>query len=237
MAVKIPNRNILFAAGFLISFLLVNYNQTLGQIYLGFMFLYLFLTVTDNKIMYSLNKGQTTWGYSILLAIFIYVGFNIVSGLILATVSSASIVPNNMFQSVAKLMATATPVLAATGDRTVDLVLTILAWGLLVGFIETVVLFGGVLEWVEDAFSSFKTRFNFLDGKTWFVVALIAAIFTVFHIQAKGLKDSAALLVTFIFGVVSLWVIIKYKGETKTAVIFHILANTVAVLATAGLLG
>lgn len=236
MAINIPDRNLIVAVTFIISFLLINYNPTLGNIYIAFMFLYFFLLITDpNKVRYKIDNKNTTWVYSILLAVFVYVAFNLVSALVLSTVSPMSIVPDKMFQSVAKLMATSTPVLAATGDNTIDLLLTFLAWGVLVSLIETVLLFGGALEFVEDAFSSFQTRYNLKDKTTWFVVVLLSALFALFHIQAKGLKDSSALLVTFLFGIVSLWLIIRFR-ETKTAVAFHVIANSVAVAAAAGLL-
>lgn len=71
--------------------------------------------------------------------------------------------------------------------------------------------------------------FNLHSLRTWALFAFIATIGVFFHIQAKGVTDNAALILVFIFWMVSAWLIAKTR-EAEAAVYVHVINNAVALL-------
>jgi len=104
--------------------------------------------------------------------------------------------------------------------------------------IETSFFFGRLYEGLIE-YSSKKIGSNekiFGISKTILVVWLIiATLFTLFHMTAKGVK-SILLLITFLFALIQLYLVNKYK-HLREAIYMHIIINTLSVLYSLGLMG
>ena len=75
------------------------------------------------------------------------------------------------------------------------------------------------------ALSSTDTQTSSLkSAKLWFIILIIAALFTYLHVNVRGLTNNAGLLGTFIFGVMSLILVFKRK-ELESAIQFHMIWN------------
>lgn len=200
-------------------FVNINVNPTLGQIYIGFTVGALLLYLFDEKKTIQLDKDGK-WLEAIMTAGIVYVAFII--GTSLLTPLFEKIPVGEMI----KLLAATAPALAASK------ILNIITFSVPIAYVET-------QFWVRlvDFFAS-RLKIN-TDKRALFTIAGIALIsvfafgFLMYHVTAKGLENNVALMLVFVMMLVSL-VLAFWKRESKQAILFHIIANTVASLAIFG---
>jgi hypothetical protein len=137
---------------------------------------------------------------------------------------SGSMLPEGVIMTVLKTFAQTTPALANS------FLLTLLGWGFIVPQIETDAFFATLFEYLADLF---KISLKQVSAILIILITSIAFIFSLFHLTAKGVTNNAALSLTFIFAIISLFIVMQEK-QTKTAVFFHMIANTLAVSAQFG---
>lgn len=215
----INNRDLLILNGFMLLFLLINFNRDLGIIYIAMLLISWSGFFSDKFRTFTFSRKDPDWVQSIIKATVIYTAFMLFSGIFMSIFHSGAMLPEGVLQSVLKTFANTTPVLAGS------FILTLLGWGIIVPQIETDAFFATLFEYIGD-----KLGIN-LNKKNFPLIILIVAvsfIFALFHLTAKGVTNNAALSLTFIFAFISLWLVVQEK-QTKTAVVFHMIANVLAV--------
>lgn len=103
-------------------------------------------------------------------------------------------------------------------------IMIFIIWGILIPIIETR-LVARMLEFFANVTS---TSLSLKDFRAWVVFFVIAGAATWFHLSAKGLTNNTALVVTFIFFLVTCAMIAYFK-EMESAVYLHIVNNSAAV--------
>lgn len=217
--------------GFILIFLLLVFDRDMSMIYLLILLVDQWLYSSDNNVTFRYSKDN-----------------NIVRGLVSATIGLAAflgistLLASQGLQSILGLLATATPVLKDSR------ILTFIGWGILIPIIETNFFFGSLLEGLPEIMSD-KAGMNFAGitdkGRSFFqkitkpgtifIILLVSACFTLFHISAKGLENSIPLIITFMFAIISCVLVIK-DSERRGAVYMHIAVNSLTVLTTYGLI-
>lgn len=132
-------------------------------------------------------------------------------------------------QSIFHLLSTTTPILQGSAF------LTFLGWALLIPVVETHFFNGTLLEGLAtyaERITGQRITFERYTTPLVLVVLTVAALFTLFHLTAKGIQ-TIPLLITFIFSVVSSVLVIRHR-QVKGAVFIHIVVNAMAVLSMWG---
>lgn len=223
---SVNDRDLLIVNGFMLLFLLINFNRDLGIIYIA-MLLLSWVSFSSDKIQtFIFSRNGKTIFESFVKALIYYSAFVLFSGIFMSVFHSGDVLQGQILMSVLKAFATTTPALANS------LVLTFIGWAIIVPVIETNAFFGRLFEYITDRFN-IKT--GQLNAALLIVFTTISFIFAIFHATAKGITNNAALSLTFIFAFISLWLVFKEK-QTKTAVFLHMLANGFAVWATFALI-
>lgn len=218
----INDRDLLIVNGFMLLFLLINFNRDLGIIYIAMLLLSWAGFASDKIKTFVFSQNNSNLVSSFVKALIYYSGFILFSGVFMSLFHSGDVLQGQILYSVLKTFAATTPALAQS------LILTFIGWAIIVPVIETNAFFGTLFEYINDRFNISPAR---MSAALLIVITSISFIFAIFHATAKGITNNAALSLTFIFAVVSLWLVYKER-QTKTAVIFHMLANSFAVLAT-----
>lgn len=222
----VNDRDLVVVVGFSLLFLLINFNRDLGNIYLGMLLLSYMVFTTDKIKSFNFQNGLTGGFQSIMKAFVFYTGFVLFSGFFLSIFHSGDVIQGQIIMSVLKTFSQTTPVLAGS------IIISIVAWGVLVPIVETNSFFASLFEYIIDRT---KTSLSGMSAKLAVIIVTISFIFAVFHATAKGVTNNAALSLTFIFAAVSLWLVYKER-QTKTAVYFHIIANVLATMAGFGII-
>ena len=213
-------------------FLLLSFDQDLAMIYLLIMIGDYIWYKSDNFISFPISAGRSNsfmvYVESVAaLGIFLIVSTILVSTFDPQAIAGASIIEQT--QSIFHLLATSTPILK--GSK----ILTILGWGILIPIIETSFFNGRLLEglatYAEKIYGR-KISVQKMSVRLFGVMAVVAAMFTIFHITAKGLA-SIPLLITFIFSIISSILVVRHR-ETKGAILMHIVTNSAAVASSFG---
>lgn len=228
----ITSKTIALTMSVFLLFLLLVFDQQVAMIYLLMLTAYFIWFTFDDKITIPVEKTPKGKFLSLLYSIGIYAAF-----LILSTSLSTlfALEGGETAFSIIDVLSAQTPVLA--GNK----ILTFIAWGLVIPIIETVFFFGVLYEGLATHIGKFMrvgelpTTFKPVNLYYWFLILFISIIFTAYHFQARGLTDSTGLFVTFLFAAVSL-VVVSFFGQTREAIMFHIISNAVAVLSRLGLL-
>ena len=231
-ATIITPKTIALTMSLFLLFLLLVFDQQVAMIYLLMLIAYYIWFTFDNKITIPPEKTAKGKFISFLYSVGIYAGF-----LLLSTTLSTlfSLEGGGTAFSIIDILSAQTPILA--GNK----ILTFIAWGLVISIIETVFFFGVLYEGLATHLGKFMrvgelpTSFKPFNVYYWFLVIFISIIFTAYHFQARGLTDSIGLFVTFLFAAVSL-LAVSFFGQTREAIMFHILSNSIAVLSRLGVL-
>lgn len=213
-------------------FLLLAFDRDMAVIYLLIMFGDYVWYKSDNFISFPISRGNS--GFMVYveslagLGVFLLISTLLVSAFDPAALQSPTIIGSA--QSIFHLLATSTPILKGSKF------LTFLGWGLLIPLIETTFWNGRLLEglsvYIEPVLKK-KIDLNRFSLTTFYVMILVASLFTLFHITAKGL-ESIPLLITFIFSLISSILVIRHR-ELKGAILMHMVTNTAAVASSFGL--
>jgi len=213
-----------------LMWLLLVFNESMSIMYMFMIVSYYIWFKNDNNIIFPIEKDCKGRFFSLLVAVVSYSIFLIVTSLLLASFQPmvASGTANGM-ASVLEMQSSATPVLQ--GNK----FLTLIAWGCIIPIIETVFFFAVLFEGLAHHIGLYMfgrpidTKFNLANPYLWMINCLVAIIFTGYHFQAKGIHNSMALLITFIFAVISMWMVSYFK-HAREAVLFHSATNIMAVL-------
>jgi len=185
---------------------------------------------SDNFISFPISrKNGSDW--KVYMEALAAVGlFLIISTVLVTTFSPQSIFSGGVFagaQSIFQLLATSTPILK--GSK----ILTLFGWGILVPIVETTFFNGRLLEGLStyaEEITGKKISLTKITVPLVLVIFVVAALFTLFHITAKGL-DSIPLMITFIFSVISSILVIRHQ-QLRGAILLHIVTNSAAVMAS-----
>lgn len=223
---EIQETTILLWLGVLLAFMAVTFNQTLALIY-GLMLLLILVFYAirkewGGKIL--INSEQKNTLQSLALAIGFLFIFMFIVVLLTSLFQSSLKVPPSVQTFFAHQFASSAPILANSR------LLTFLAWGIMIPILETR-FFGLLYEFVGRQTN--VEIFNLKSFSTWILILLIASLFTWFHIQAKGVHDVVAWMVTFVFGVLTC-ILISITKEFESATYFHIINNTLTILKSWG---
>jgi len=218
---------------FFLAFLLVNFSERLGQIYVVLLIVDYWWYSRSRGTTIRFEQSSTGRIQSFMIAGIASAVFLFLTSLALKVFSPETLsIAETTTQSLFHLLSTATPVLSGSA------IFTILGWGFVVAVIETSLFFGrfyqGAANYYSKQFGEKINIFKFSKGAVliWLV---IASIFTLFHMQAKGIK-SILLLITFLFAMIQLYLVHKYK-HLREAIFMHIIINTLSVLYSLGLMG
>lgn len=218
----------------MLLFLLLSFDQDLALIYILIMFGDYIWFKSDNFVSFPISRR--TGGPSnstILLESAIGLGiFIVISTVLVSTFSPQSVTGDSILaqtQSIFHLLATSTPILQG------NTLLTFIAWGILVPIIETSFFNARLLEGLSsyaEVVIDRKISLEKLTTPLMVVIGIIAALFTLFHLTAKGLS-SIPLLITFIFSVISSILVIRHR-QSKGAMYVHVATNSLSVSSTLG---
>jgi len=202
-------------------FVATNVNITLGQTYLQFavgslVLLIIGITIFDKKLHITFQKEPGGTFKAILWGIGAWIILLISSVLVLKFVDPASA----SIAAVMGLLGASTPALATSK------IANLLTFGFAIAFIETQ-LWGRLMEFFADLFHININKQSLGKIGLLFLIGILALLFLLFHLTAKGITNTSALIVVFIMMLISL-IMIAIFGETRQAVFMHITANTVA---------
>lgn len=226
-----PSRTIVFALGVLLLFLLINFNPNLGVAYALIFILTIVLILLDPKITIDLDLSKSNLLQDLITGIAGYAAFIGVAFVAVSLIQTGAQLLG--LESVIGLMAELQPVFAN------NKFLSAITFGLLVPIIENMFFFGVGIEFLSDKLNIPITVTNI---SSYALYAIVAFMFMVFHFTAKGVPTSPgqlindpALLVTFIFGLVSCVVVAvskesKGRNDLRPSIFMHQIANMAAVL-------
>ena len=198
---------------FIGAFLAINYNQTLGLIYIGLTMTIVVSVLIDKKIEYPLFQ-EGKWVESILWGIGGYIALALSSTLILQGIFSAQ------GGSFIQVLSSSIPIFANSS------ILTAFSYVLFVGTIETVAF----LRLNELINNGTKSDFKWGNPRVWFAIILTLGFFAIMHATAKDL-NWIALLIVGLMMLISILVTLKTKNMFAGLVI-HYIANGLAILFT-----
>lgn len=214
--------NLIFAL-----FLLINFDQTVGMIYISMLLIdTLFYYISrDSKIYVNIpvEKDPKNRWMNLIYAMGAYVAFIFTANFVLIKFSIIS--DGSAIQNISSLFSTAfssTPILYQSA------ILGLLVWGLIIPNTETRAFFRTLLQWILKIFK-IKMPTSAFSTSAFILAAGIGGLFSLFHLVAKGISDNGALFVTFLFGAFSVLLVIHFK-EMIQALFLHILTNTIAVM-------
>lgn len=195
-------------------------SQDLSFYYIGFVLISLVITLfySDGKRIFINKYSNNTFSAFTkgLLAFAIFMFISGVLGQILQYIPSF----DSLIERLLSFFHATTPILADSK------IMTVIGWGIMVPIIETKLFFGDIFDTFARMTNTPLTLGKF---RTWLLMLFISFIFMWFHLQAKGLKDNVALMMTVVFGVMSMALVIYDKLELESAIWFHIINNTAVV--------
>lgn len=209
-----------FIAIWAAAFLAINFSNILGVIYGLFIVGFALSAIFDKKISFPVSK-QGGWITAIILGIGVYVGFTVLSSLLLTWLSGTSV---SFFTSM-KIFGSSIPALAESQFT------SFIAYAIFIPIVETVA-FIRFFEWASDKLNA---SYKGLELKWIFIMILTSILFMVFHLTSKGVSNFFALLLVALMMAVSIGVTLITK-DMKAAILFHIFANGIALMVRAGLL-
>lgn len=224
-------RNMIIFFGMLLLFTMLNFDPAMSSVFFAILILGAIVIFSDKKVEIHLEKPGNNRLKSVAIAIGAYVAFMCISLLFLGLTKlggplSLSTSIKIYAEWIGSLMAQFSPALVDNPF------LVLISWGLIIPVAETFTFFNSFFEWFCEVFKVNLSRPGF---KVWLIMLLTSAIFTLFHITAKGLENNAGLLMTFIFGFVSM-ILVLFTGQVLEAIILHIITNSTSIIFSTGLL-
>lgn len=213
---------LIFSFVFLL-FTLTNINVNLGQAYLWFCGIALFLLlinilVFDKNVRVAFGKNGGNWGRVFFYGIAGWVIVLIASFLIFKFVEPS--VAN--FGAIIKSFGASNPAFSNS------VILNFIIVSFIIGFSETQLFAGRLLEFIGDIFHIQINKNNVMNIKFILLAVFLSVIFAVFHITAKGINATSSLIVVAIMMLVSIILVALEDGDTRSAVVMHVLSNGIA---------
>jgi len=201
------------------SFLAVNFSLQIASIYAILLLLGYMILDTDSNISIRWKSGNNL--IVLIEGIGIYVVFILMSSVILGLFK----LPNSVSSIFSTLQST-TPIFATSPF------MNFLAFGIFIAATETIVIFGRLYEWVAD---KLKTSVHQFGYKMVIAMLIIVIFFVTLHFTAKGITNVSALTLVGIMALFSM-VSISLFDDLRPAIYFHILANSLAMLMSLGII-
>lgn len=227
---KVSDTGLSVFLSIVLIFLFTAFDQTVGTLYLILILLDLALQVIDKNVSIVLENSEEGRLEDLAIAFGAFVVFLVIIQQ-LNRLSGQSAIG---LQSSLQLLSTTVPLLKG------NILTQIVAFGVVIAIIETLFIFGRLLEYIFENFMpglvGRSVKYDDLsDPATWLGYAIIAAIFTMIHIQTRVGQD-IPLLITFIFGIIEC-VLIAISRNLRSATLLHIINNTLAVLIALKVIG
>ncbi len=172
-----------------------------------------FLTIGINTV--SGNTGKAFSQGLLAFALFIGVSFVILQ--VLQPEGFVGI--QSILDRIAQTSLGATPILQGNS------LAILFVGGLLIPIVETELFFVTLPQVFGNVFN---VPLQLTNPTTWIMMGVIAGIFTLYHIEAKGIADNVAWLLTFIFGLFQGWLVLKFR-EGESAIHMHIQNNFIGI--------
>lgn len=205
-------------------YLSVNFSFNLAMVYIGMLFLGYILLKADSKVTIKIGHGRNL--EMILVGVITYVLFIVASTVVLSVLKLPA-----TLNSVYSAMAASVPVFQGNAF------FNFITFGIFIAATETIVLFGHLPEWISNRF--FKTEpapRNIANLGLWITKILTVLLFVAIHFTVKGIHNIPALTLVGVMALFSMITITLWE-DLRPAIYFHILANSIAMLASLGLLG
>ena len=211
-----------------LSFLLINFDQTVGLTYAIIALIdtvYYYITINSNVFpIWPIKRDTSSKLLSIVYSVGIYLLFVVLAygAYSIATHSQFNLkLAFSSFPQIIVSTFSSTPILSDSA------ILKVFVWGVLIPFIETIFFFRFLPQWSLKAVNKpTPTPFS-IDGQV--LSGFIGVVFMLFHIVSKGIDNNPALLTTFVFGYVSMVVVLYFKQMTE-ALTIHYINNSYATL-------
>jgi len=211
----------------IILFLLINFNLEIGTIY-GFMAMidiiaYFMALRTGAFSLIPIEQKKGGRWTSLIWAMGLYVVFIYAIGVI--TTNLGVVGATSGFEEISKLIAgtfSATPILF--GSKYLKLAV----WGILIPIVETKFFFRTLMQWGLHA-AGMKKLGGAFTWRSFMVANFFGALFAVFHLVAKGIQNNSSLFITYVFGTLSVMMVIYFK-QVIEALFLHIITNTIATM-------
>ncbi len=220
---------LMVACLFFLEWARVNFDPVAASVYSGLLVIGLALIMidhfySDGKHDYPVSRKEFNWGKSIIYLVIAWIAFS-GFGSIVSTAFGGS-------QSAIEILAGTRPVLSESKF------LSDITWGLIIPFVENVVFFGLLYEFLKNVARKFGggNLPDRLDSpnirKFWIellmALIIISTIFTGYHIAVRGTLDNAGLAVTFLFALVNM-ILILATGHLRESIILHSAINLRAI--------
>lgn len=210
---------------FFLGVLLAFFWQTVGQGLAGLYFILLAadafsLLTFQPKLNFNSISGNTPQALgTALVALIVFLGL---AWLLVSTLQAASNLDiGQIFLRIrSAIFGAAAPPLLENNRYAIFIIGTFL-----IPTIETKSLISRLMEILAKIF---KIPLELRSLQTWILFLIVSAIGVIFHFQAKGVgateKDTIALMLTFLFWMVSCFLIVKTR-ESESAVYLHMMNN------------
>ena len=113
---------------------------------------------------------------------------------------------------------------ASTPPLATSKIVNFITFGFFIAFVETT-LWARLMDYFANRLKISKSQL--LNFAAWAVILSLSFVFLLFHIQSKGLADNASLALVFLMMITSYILMFLFR-ETKQAIFFHIILNSVA---------
>lgn len=202
---------------FALFFVSTNVNPALGNIYQGLAVVGIAILLADytfGKRDIKLINKKINWMTALVIAGISYV-ILIFSSYFMSSLSK--IIP---LTEILSLLGASAPVFSSSPQ------INFLIFAVIIPIVETAVIFALAI----DLFASiFNIKLNKMSFKLVSLFVVLSFGFLLFHINAKGILNESALLLVFLMGFISCILIWLYR-ESRIAILFHVIANTIASL-------
>lgn len=220
-----------------LGFLLFNFDERLGSSYAILLFGYFLYWIYDKQHSIQIEKTRNRIK-TVVLAIGGCLGFLFISTITLKIIDT--IKPTLLNLSATGFTFTSYPSALDLFSQAQlifegNVFLTIVTYGFLIALIESIFFGGFLAEYLGDLFRIGKL--NFLNAKTWALFFIIAGSFVFYHATSKGISNNSALIMVFVFMLVSLIILVLEGGQLMAMVLMHIISNTMAILTRFGYVG
>lgn len=223
MAKIISQDDIFIALIVSLLFLTINYDNQFGLIFSLMAFGGIALWTLDRGSHQTVFEKTTSNRIeAFLVSSIFYSGFILGTGFLFSLLTPQALNTSGYLASVLSVQASAIPYLAN------DAITNFISTGIIVPFVESIFFFALLLEVFADRRGISIRRSNMFSAPGLALSIFIAFIFTVFHLTAKIAGGSEGFIITFVFGLLSAMLVFYYNGETKQAILLHVLANSIA---------
>ncbi len=216
-----PERLVIVGAIFIFLFIIINVNASMGNLFMFFFvaagLMYLYDVVAGNGIQIKIESKPNERLLTAIYAVGAFV-LLMITNIVFKWAGLTDI--NSSLNMYAQYI----PYFAEVAILSSNAWFVVLGWGILIPLGETLT-FGRIFEAGLD-FINERVGITF---KAILIVIGLSFAFALFHIAAKGIQNNLALLMTFIFMVISL-ILILIRKQLLDAILFHIIANTTSIV-------